>query len=385
MKANYLHTILLLIMTLLMGCQTESAGAPTATPPSEPTRSTPSVSPSTLVLVDEDEPGEPLEVIGWVQDSATGQPIANAVIDVHQTAVSGLYEEDENGNARIRGAGLTDENGRFQLITILPGHYPNDPNATRHIHINISADGYAPMERAILFDNDPNLTDDLRDWPFGVIAELSQDETAVWQTEIEFALEPAASEAVETFTLIAEQSSASYAVEEEIFAEQRWLDAHNLSLGSTTAIGTTSAIEGSLQIDRTQSPPRILSSSFVVDLMTLTSDQEGRDNTVRRDLFENGRLSTATFTINSLQNFPNQYGEGEPISFEMNGDLTIGEVTQAVDFVVTAVIENNTITTNASSTIQLSDFGMTPPSLLGILTVSNDVMLSLNFTFEGDA
>ncbi|MEZ4594030.1 MAG: hypothetical protein R3D55_23255 [Chloroflexota bacterium] len=41
-----------------------------------------------------------------------------------------------------------------------------------------------------------------------------------------------------------------------------------------------------------------------MDLMSLASDQAGRDNGVRRELFGDGRFPTATFIPHSLTEFP---------------------------------------------------------------------------------
>jgi polyisoprenoid-binding protein YceI len=75
---------------------------------------------------------------------------------------------------------------------------------------------------------------------------------------------------------------------------------------------------------------------------------------------------------------------GETVSFQMSGPLTIREQTNMVTFDVTAVWQEKSISGTATADIQLSDFGLAPPNLLGILTVSKHVMLVLDFHLQGE-
>ncbi|HZW02643.1 MAG TPA: hypothetical protein VFF68_01850, partial [Anaerolineaceae bacterium] len=59
------------------------------------------------------------------------QPVAGAWLDFWQTDAAGQYD---NAGYRLRGHQLTDENGRFELETVLPGEYPG---RTMHIHVKV--------------------------------------------------------------------------------------------------------------------------------------------------------------------------------------------------------------------------------------------------------
>ncbi len=59
--------------------------------------------------------------------TTTCEPLRGARIDFWQTDAQGLYDME---SFRFRGAQHTDEAGKFQLETVMPGPY----NGPRHIH-----------------------------------------------------------------------------------------------------------------------------------------------------------------------------------------------------------------------------------------------------------
>ena len=384
MKTSHTFAILLIASLYLTACHAsvatvkETAVSPTRQPTIEPTP----IQSAFTKIVDDQEPGEPLAITITFLDAATGEPIPAAELWIRQTTDTGIYDEDSEGKPRIQATLRSNEAGQIQVATILPGAYDNDPTASRHIHLSISAAGYEDIERVIHFDNDPNLTQAQRTWELSIVAAMDQNKAGAWSTNIEIPLAPIKEANWQTFTIHPEQSTATYQVEEEFLNKEDWLSAHGLTAGLATAIGSTNQIEGSLQIDLSQSPPIVGENQFSVDLMSLRSDQEGRDNTVQRDVFGNGRFGTATFTIEQLTSFPEKFEEGVPISFVMEGDLTIRETTQPVAFEVTAQIEGSTMTGVASTQLQMSDFNITPPNLLGILTVSETVAIQLDFVLQ---
>ena len=380
MKTSHTFAILLIASLFLTACGSSVAPV-TETAVSSTPLPTPIQSPFTAI-VDEQEPGEPLAITINFLDEGTGEPIPAAELWIRHTTDAGIYDEDTDGNPRIQGTLLSDENGQIQVATILPGAYDNDPTAARHIHLSITAAGYEDTERVIHFDNDPNLTEAQRTWELSIVAAMDQNKAGEWSTNIYIPLTPIAATPEQTFILLPEQSTVSYQVEEEFLNKEDWLSAHGLTAGLATAIGSTNQIEGSLQIDLSQSPPIVGENQFSVDLMSLRSDQEGRDNSVQRDIFGNGRFGTATFIIHQLTRFPEKFEEGAPISFIIEGDLTIRETTQPVAFAVTAQFDNDQITGTATTQIEMSDFNITPPNLLGILTVSETVTIDLEFVLQ---
>jgi protocatechuate 3,4-dioxygenase beta subunit len=110
--------------------------------------------------------GERIRVTGTVRGS-DGRPVRGALIEVWQANAAGRYVHavDQHPaplDPNFTGAGrcLTDEEGRYEFITVKPGAYPwkNHPNAWRPAHIHFSLFGRAFTERLVTqmyFPGDP--------------------------------------------------------------------------------------------------------------------------------------------------------------------------------------------------------------------------------------
>jgi len=112
--------------------------------------------------------GQRIIVSGQVLDE-DDRPVPHTLIEVWQANAAGRYAHkndqwDAPLDANFTGAGraLTDDEGRYQFITIRPGAYPwrNHHNAWRPAHIHFSLFGHAFATRLITqmyFPGDPLL------------------------------------------------------------------------------------------------------------------------------------------------------------------------------------------------------------------------------------
>jgi protocatechuate 3,4-dioxygenase beta subunit len=105
-------------------------------------------SPERTSLLEPGMPGRRLTVSGYVLTTDC-QPVAGALIDFWQADDAGQYD---NVGYRLRGHQFTDENGRYELETIVPGLYPG---RTRHIHVKVQAPGGAVLTTQQYFPNEP--------------------------------------------------------------------------------------------------------------------------------------------------------------------------------------------------------------------------------------
>jgi protocatechuate 3,4-dioxygenase beta subunit len=99
-------------------------------------------------LLDPGMPGTRLTVSGYVY-STECQPIPGALLDFWQADDAGVYD---NQGYRLRGHQFADEEGRFELETIVPGLYPG---RTRHIHVIAQAPEQPPLITQLYFPDEP--------------------------------------------------------------------------------------------------------------------------------------------------------------------------------------------------------------------------------------
>jgi len=110
-------------------------------------------SPQSTNLVQDGMQGQVITITGQVLD-ASGQPVANALLDFWQANSSGAYD---NSGYTLRGHQYTDTNGYYTLTTVVPGLYPG---RTEHIHVKVQAPN-GPMLTTQLFF--PGVTQNNRD------------------------------------------------------------------------------------------------------------------------------------------------------------------------------------------------------------------------------
>ena len=105
-------------------------------------------SPQRQSLLTPDIEGERLIVTGQVL-TVDCVPLANSLIDVWQTDVRGVYD---NEGYKLRGHQFTDAKGRYRIETIVPGLYPG---RTRHLHIRVQAPDYSILTTQLYLPQEP--------------------------------------------------------------------------------------------------------------------------------------------------------------------------------------------------------------------------------------
>ena len=110
--------------------------------------------------------GERIVVEGRVLDE-DGRPIPHTLVEIWQANAAGRYHHwndvhDAPLDPNFSGAGrtVTDAEGKYRFVTIMPGHYPwrNHHNAWRPAHIHFSLFGHSFLSRLVTqmyFPGDP--------------------------------------------------------------------------------------------------------------------------------------------------------------------------------------------------------------------------------------
>lgn len=109
--------------------------------------------PERISLLEEGITGTPLLLTGFVLATDCA-PIPRALVDFWHCDDAGVYD---NTGYRLRGHQFTDDQGRYQLTTILPGLYPG---RTRHIHVKVQAPNQPVLTTQLYFPNEEANTRD---------------------------------------------------------------------------------------------------------------------------------------------------------------------------------------------------------------------------------
>jgi polyisoprenoid-binding protein YceI len=172
------------------------------------------------------------------------------------------------------------------------------------------------------------------------------------------------------FQIVLDQSQASFSIYEELAGQP------------TTVVGVTDQVAGEIALNL-----KDLSQSMVgviqVNARTLATDNDRRNNALRRFILNTDQYELITFTPTSIIGLSGAAQTGQTLTFQIAGDLTIRDVTQPVVFEVTATGESATrLTGTATATVKRSDFNLTIPSVPNVANVGEEVTLEIKFVAE---
>ena len=192
------------------------------------------------------------------------------------------------------------------------------------------------------------------------------ESTATAEPEATASPASSSSGAVETFTIVTDQSTASYYADEKLAS----LPTNSTAQGITT-------IEGAFHLSAEGLDPS-QESVFVVDLTGLESGEGRRDERVQGAL-ETGTFPTATFTAESLEGYPGEFpSDGTEITMQLTGTLDLHGVQREVTWEVQARREGDIISAIATVNFLYEDFGIPVPNIGGFVSVEEDVTLQID-------
>jgi polyisoprenoid-binding protein YceI len=173
-----------------------------------------------------------------------------------------------------------------------------------------------------------------------------------------------------TCQIVPAQSTAAYSVFENLIFENK---------PNNDAVGTTHDVQGNFRI-RTGASPIVEGMHIVVDLRTLQTDSQRRDEYVRENALQTDTYPYATFDSVSTQGLPVNYSEGDNVHFQLIGNMTMHGKTNKETFDVQGKVQNNMITGKATTTIYMTDFDIQPPNLANVAVSQNKVDITITFT-----
>jgi polyisoprenoid-binding protein YceI len=130
-----------------------------------------------------------------------------------------------------------------------------------------------------------------------------------------------------------------------------------IGIGLNTAVGRTGEVSGSARIEG----GRIVDARFETDTRTLRSDESRRDEALRHRGLETDRYPVAGFVLGPPATIADR--------FTARGELTLHGRSRPVKVRLQARRSGVGIDLAGSTPIELSDYGMEPPSVAGVASV----------------
>jgi polyisoprenoid-binding protein YceI len=146
-------------------------------------------------------------------------------------------------------------------------------------------------------------------------------------------------------------------------------------IGSTTAVGRTPDVTGTITIDGTT----VTAVTIEADMTSITTNDNRRNDEVQEAL-ETERYPSATFVLTEPIELGN-IAEGETIDVQATGDLTIHGVTQTVTIPLQAQLVDDTIVVVGSLDLAFADYGVEVPTAPIVLSVDDHGALELQLFF----
>jgi len=173
------------------------------------------------------------------------------------------------------------------------------------------------------------------------------------------------------FVLVPEKSEARFRVREQLV---------NVSLPND-AIGKTREFTGTLVIkpDGTIVSPE---SKFVVNMGTRATDRSQRDNFIKRSVLQTDQYPTTVFVPTQVTGLPTPLPQAGQVSFKLTGDLTIRNVTKPITWDVTAQVQGNDVTGQATTAFKFEDFNLTQPRVPVVLSIEDNIKLELDVDLQ---
>lgn len=151
------------------------------------------------------------------------------------------------------------------------------------------------------------------------------------------------------------------------------IDEELASIGSVTAVGRTSEIDGRLSFEGTQ----VTDLQVVVDMTTLQSDQSRRDGAMRDRGLETNTFPEASFSLTAPIELGAAPAEGETFTATATGDLTLHGVTREVSLDLEGSLVDSTVVIVGSVEIALVDYDIEKPTGFSVLSIADVGLLEL--------
>lgn len=190
-------------------------------------------------------------------------------------------------------------------------------------------------------------------------------------TASESAVEAIEGEVVEsnpiTWSIDPNQSSARFELDEDLQGQR------------ITVVGTADQVAGQMRFDTND-----LSTAEIgiiqINARTFVTDDNRRNNAIQNRILQTGEHEFITFIPTNITRLPESVSIRDDVQFQIEGDLTIRDVTNPVAFdAMVKWVDTNTIDGTASTVIDYSDWGINIPNVPAIANVEEELEIYIDF------
>jgi polyisoprenoid-binding protein YceI len=169
------------------------------------------------------------------------------------------------------------------------------------------------------------------------------------------------------FQIVPQDSQATFRVREQLAGVELPND----------AVGTTGAVSGQIALNEDGTLAG-QTSKITVDLSHLATDSSRRDTFIKQDTLNTSQYPLAEFVPTSATGLPSPLPAGGAYDFTLSGPMTVHGVKKDVTWNVSAVRADPGLTGTASTSVTFGDFGMTPPQVPVVLSVTDQIRLEVS-------
>jgi polyisoprenoid-binding protein YceI len=137
------------------------------------------------------------------------------------------------------------------------------------------------------------------------------------------------------------------------------------------AVGRTNGITGTATIAASGGTLSVTAADFSVDMTSLKSDRQMRDNRLRNDGIQTDSFPTSTFKLTTPLVLPSGATSGAEFDVTLHGDLTLHGVTKTVDIPAKAQVNGSQIQVLGTLSFPFSDYAINAPNIGGFVAVED--------------
>jgi polyisoprenoid-binding protein YceI len=148
-------------------------------------------------------------------------------------------------------------------------------------------------------------------------------------------------------------------------------------VGSTTAVGRTPEVTGSMTIDGST----VTTVSVEANMEAITTNDSRRDDNARRAL-DTDQFPAATFVLTQPIELGEGAADGEPVPVTATGDLTIRGTTLPVEIPLEAQLVDDVVVVVGSVEIVFADYGVSVPDAPIVVSAEDHGIIELQLFFR---